>query len=420
MYLCPYRTAGGESSNTVDNPQSSGNQEEPLRAEELASCCSKSANEESSVGAHATANKQKEVVDWSDSNYADSLSLENGKILFAESKDLSQSALEPDDREDRDEEGSLRHKETEDVFHDIILKTSPNDEKILNMVADKEPEEQMEESRESSSIWDDNVNVPDHLTKHEGDMQNENKSARQGDVLEVMGLKTANMDFKDGETSEREVRTDAIMETRSVKKHKEPEILLETEEKVTTLGKTKLKTNQCGTITDTKWSQDKDEGFSAGNEKSEHDSGLKAVTKKLVISKHPKVHQVKAVPVVPPKPQHCRITALTLRQQQQDQHQAPSVRDRLDSDRGKDTAMKVVLQQDDICEGEHKKEGDKGGREREKPKCRGSERERGIDVERNSPLSICFDEAVAIATMRREKEREYEKERQRDWGNELQ
>lgn len=83
--------------------------------------------------------------------------------------------------------------------------------------------------------------------------------------------------------------------------------------------------------------------------------------------------------------------------------------------------MKALMQQDDVCEGEHKKDRDKGEREKEKPKLlRGGEREGERDVVRNSPLSMYFDEAVAIATMRRGKEKECEKERQREWGNEMQ
>lgn len=426
MCLCPCRTAAGESSSIADDPQSRDNNQQPLKAETSTYCCSKypvSADKESGVAADAIVNKQKEVVDRSDGTYADSLDSETVEVLFEESKDLFESASEPADREDRDKEEMHRYKETEDVIQDIVLKTSGNDERIWNIVADIEPEEEMEKSSKSSDIWDDHVDVAGEITKQEGDMQHEIKSAGQSDVVEVMGLKTAKVDFKDGETNEREVRTEVVKESRPVKKLEEPEIQLETEEKRAMLGKTEeLETNQCCVITNKRWSQDRGEGFSADKEKSERDSGLKAVGKKLVISKHPKVHQVKAVPVVPPKPQHCRITALTLRQQQQqEQYQAPSARDRLDSDRGKETAMKVVMQQDDICEGEHEKDGDKGSREKEKPKLRGGEREGGIDVRRNSPLSsMCFDEAVAIATMRREKEKEYEKERQRDWGNEMQ
>ncbi|XP_061549353.1 uncharacterized protein si:dkeyp-68b7.12 isoform X2 [Phycodurus eques] len=104
----------------------------------------------------------------------------------------------------------------------------------------------------------------------------------------------------------------------------------------------------------------------------------RGIGRQLVISKLPKVYQVKAVPVVPPKPQHCKLAARSLRQQQQQ-------RERRDTDAPDDVGA--------IC---------------------------GRDSPRNSPLSMCFDEAVAMATMRREKERESERERQRDWMGEVQ
>ena len=401
MFLCPCRTAAEENSSIVDNPQSSENKQ-PLKADALAYCCSKypaSADEESGVAADATGNK-KEVVDCSDSNYADRLGSETVMVLFAESKDFSERASEQVDGADRDKEEMHRYKETEGAIQHILLKTSGNYERIWNIV----PEEQMEEICESSDIWHNHVDVLGEITKQEGDMQNESKTAGQSD-MEVITLKTAKVDFKNGEPTE--VRTEAVKESRPVKKLEEPEIQLEMKEKGATLEKTEeLETNQRCIITDTTLSQDRGEGSSA-------DGGLKAVANKTVISKHPKVHQVKAVPVVPPKPQHCRITALTLRQQQQEQY-----RDRLDSDRGKETKMKVVMPQDDVCE--HEKDGDKWDREKDKTKVKGGEKEGGIDVRRNSPLSMCFDEAVAIATMRREKEKEYEKERKRDWGNEIQ
>lgn len=47
----------------------------------------------------------------------------------------------------------------------------------------------------------------------------------------------------------------------------------------------------------------------------------RGVGRMLVISKNPKIYQVKAVPVVPPKPKHCKFTALTIWQQQQPQPQ---------------------------------------------------------------------------------------------------
>ncbi|XP_068587443.1 rho GTPase-activating protein 30 [Cebidichthys violaceus] len=156
-----------------------------------------------------------------------------------------------------------------------------------------------------------------------------------------------------------------------------------------------------------------------GRKCEESDSSQGGVGRKLVISKHPKVYQAKAVPVVPPKPQHCKITALTLRQQQQQRDQ-------------RENTARVPTEQDKVWvgdgedEGRGRKErptlwgGEKGERERERR--RDGEENATRDSSRNSPLSMCFDEAVAKATMRREKEKECEKEkeRQREWGNEVQ
>ncbi|KAM9719847.1 uncharacterized protein ACNS7B_020502 [Menidia menidia] len=101
------------------------------------------------------------------------------------------------------------------------------------------------------------------------------------------------------------------------------------------------------------------------------DGGSEGVGRKLVVSRQPRVYQVKAVPVVPPKPQHCRMTALTLRQQQQQR------------DRREDGERLTLLRDRD--------------RRRD-----GAE---GAPANRHSAHSMCFDEAVAIATLRREKER---------------
>lgn len=152
-----------------------------------------------------------------------------------------------------------------------------------------------------------------------------------------------------------------------------------------------------------------------GRKCEESDGSPGGVGRKLVVSKHPKVYQVKAVPVVPPKPQHCKITALTLRQQQEQ-------RDRRDADRGRENST----EQEKVFAVDQGSDLDEGRANKEKPTLR--ERRRDGDesatreASRNSPLSMCFDEAVAIATMRRgkEKECEKEKERQREWGNEVQ
>ncbi|XP_054914332.1 rho GTPase-activating protein 30 [Poeciliopsis prolifica] len=111
------------------------------------------------------------------------------------------------------------------------------------------------------------------------------------------------------------------------------------------------------------------------------------VGRKLVVSKQPKVYQVKAVPVVPPKPQHCKITALTLRQQQQERERRDNALKERDGDGDSEAAEK-----------------------KDRPSMLREKRRDGLDAavrdtKRNSPLSMCFDEAVAIATLRREKER---------------
>ncbi|RVE61165.1 hypothetical protein OJAV_G00168070 [Oryzias javanicus] len=131
------------------------------------------------------------------------------------------------------------------------------------------------------------------------------------------------------------------------------------------------------------------------NDSGTGDISTRGVGRKLVVSKQPKVYQVKAVPVVPPKPQHCKITALTLRQQQ---------KERLEADKGRDGPPRVQPEPD-----REARDGAEESLERQERQITLRERRRdGADRDgssRNSPLSLCFDEAVAIATLRREKER---------------
>lgn len=171
------------------------------------------------------------------------------------------------------------------------------------------------------------------------------------------------------------------------------------------------------------------------------DTGLGRV---LVISKQAafKVYQVKAVPVVPPKPQHCRLTALSLRQQQQQQQG----REWRDADREKENLVKVAAERnknkekemeaetgrDKVCVGEQGTHGegeDESSGKKERWPFKGGEWEKrrdgdegGIrDMKRDSPISMCFDEAVAMATMKRGREKENsERERQRERGFEVQ
>ncbi|XP_034039305.1 rho GTPase-activating protein 30 isoform X2 [Thalassophryne amazonica] len=150
-----------------------------------------------------------------------------------------------------------------------------------------------------------------------------------------------------------------------------------------------------------------------GSRKCDETDGGQGVGRKLVISRQSpvKVYQVKAVPVVPPKPQHCKITALSIRQQQQ--------RDR------QENPPKILAFQERVCTGEPGE--DEVSSKRERQVLRGGDKKRdgddgaARDATRNSPFSMCFDEAVAIATLRREREKESEKERerQREWGYEV-
>ncbi|XP_072296526.1 rho GTPase-activating protein 30 [Eucyclogobius newberryi] len=114
---------------------------------------------------------------------------------------------------------------------------------------------------------------------------------------------------------------------------------------------------------------------------------VQGVGSKVVTSKPPKVYQAKAVPVVPPKPQHCKLTALMLRQQQQQQR----VHDDRRFSHGAEAEEQLNMA------------------------SRAAERRRdGEDTSRQSPQSMCFDEAVAIATLRRGKGRESERDRQKE------
>ncbi|XP_061587881.1 rho GTPase-activating protein 30 [Cololabis saira] len=144
----------------------------------------------------------------------------------------------------------------------------------------------------------------------------------------------------------------------------------------------------------------------------DRNSTSEGIGRKLIVSKQPKVYQVKAVPVVPPKPQHCKAAARHLRQRQQ--------RECREAESGKDNLQSVPAEQDKVGAGEQAEDGEDRSAQRKERPTPLKERERRRegaegavatrDSSRNSPLSMCFDEAVAMATMRREKERAREGE----------
>lgn len=385
---------------------------------------------------------------------------------------------------DSDEEDRNLNKEIEDMCQDMILEIKENDDKMWeesseegNQVkADIKSEEQMQEgSKEqdiavcstSSEIWDELEDIICEVIEEEESTKIEKQGAgesvaevseREEQVAKVSAEKPVQGD--EGRANETGVQMEVVEESTGTTEGKltETEMQQELEEKEINSTKTKgLDEAIQGkhVINDETQHYSREETVSTEKNKDdreradepqrklpstdlvrsdmkelkedrkcdESDSSRGGVGRKLVISKHPKVYQAKAVPVVPPKPQHCRITALTLRQQQQQ-------RERREADRGRENPLKIPTEQDTVCGGEQEKDGDEGMGNKEKPTLRGDEKEAERrrdgnenavrDTSRNSPLSMCFDEAVAIATMRREKEKVCEKERQRDWGNEVQ
>ncbi|KAM7379716.1 hypothetical protein PAMP_005247 [Pampus punctatissimus] len=336
-------------------------------------------------------------------------------------------------------------------------------------IADKKHEEKMEEHgrerdnalcRTNSNIWDEIENFICEIIEEEESKQGETKGVsegvdREGCVVQEINQIAIVEEEMINKTEDKIVEEQ--MET-TKEKHKDAEVQQEFEVKEINLAKKSEleKATQEEHVVNEK-EQDHDREEVERKEKDKADEQLTAynlasvdekhkqlkevksdvkeskegwkfeksqggVGRKLVITSSPvKVYQVKAVPVVPPKPQHCKITALTLRQQHQERER-------------RDAAYMLSKVQ---TEGEQEKDGDTeddGGEKKELSGLKGGEKEmerrmdgdEGAtrDMTRNSPVSMCFDVAVAMATMRREKEKECEKEkekeRQRDWGSEVQ
>ncbi|XP_036375357.1 rho GTPase-activating protein 30 [Megalops cyprinoides] len=162
----------------------------------------------------------------------------------------------------------------------------------------------------------------------------------------------------------------------------------------------------------------REEGRTEEEEKRERGAGMGAgLGRTVVCSKHsqPKVYLARAVPVVPPKPQLSKLAALNLRhqlQQRETERGREGERDReRERERGRDGDKEESRQEGEkdemIRDGERE-----GGSESEVEKCREEEGEVERELKRNSAVSICFDEAVARATERRERERERGREGQ--------
>ncbi|XP_026168959.1 rho GTPase-activating protein 30 isoform X2 [Mastacembelus armatus] len=399
--------------------------------------------------------------------------LQEPRDFSVESTEHPKSCVGEDTEEkDRDEEDRQAHTET---GQEEALEIKENDENMLGestgessegILDDKHEEQSHDSGKEqdsagsgkSSEIWDEIEEVICEVIEDEESEQAEREAAAEHRHVETVGEdkeqrstvseeKTAEVDERRTKKTDCSIEVEAeSMETTEVKL-KDPDSQKEFEEKETCFPKTNEQEAAQGKNDFNEEAQrhDRDEAVSKNQEKENNDkergdkqlrttpSGDKqlkedkseiktlqkgrkceksdssrgGVGRKLVITKNPKFYQVKAVPVVPPKPQHCKFTALTLRQQQQQQQRE---RSHSHSDRGRENLLKVLTEQDRVCAGEHGRDGGEKDRERRWDVDEGAAR----DSSRNSPLSMCFDEAVAIATMRREKE----KESQRDWGSE--
>ncbi|XP_073346587.1 LOW QUALITY PROTEIN: rho GTPase-activating protein 30 [Pagrus major] len=455
-----------EELSVVEEPRS--DKEEPLTSDESTHCCCADdplpSNDESSAVTDITVEEEEEVVDHPRGGYPPCHAV--SCVTHEELKDETEQprACVREDMNERDSgEGEDRnlYKEIEDTFQEMVLEMTENDENMheqsteegCEVLADIKHEEKMQEGGEeqgicgtSRDIWDEYEEVVCEVIEDEESEQAEREAAkervaREGDTIEdvkagedeeqiakVSGDEMVEADG--GETEDSEEETTEVTEEQIV----ETEMQQELEEKETNLPKMSEATQGKYAINDEAQHHDGEEVISKDKQNKERDDeqprtppsvdlvrldmkeskeGRKCeesdgspggVGRKLVVSKHPKVYQVKAVPVVPPKPQHCKITALTLRQQQQQ-------RDRRDADRERENSA----EQEKVFTLDQGSDLDEGRANKEKPTLRGGEKERERrrdgdesatrDASRNSPLSMCFDEAVAIATMRRQRER---------------
>ncbi|XP_028283093.1 rho GTPase-activating protein 30 [Parambassis ranga] len=459
----------GQAANGIQSPapeeQSKDAHSENAPTEASPPCCvelpmlSAEDTDESSTVADTEVEEEKEVVriplsDNPPPEVPQTTQKETTVVPLEESKDSIEhsDSVRLDTTERHSEEGE--EKETEDTCQQFVLEIKESDEKMWEApteggsanVADKTHKGGKEKETETGGdVWDVlEVVICEVIEESEQSVPGQADVVRDGEeqrIAKVSGHKM--VEDNEGETNKTELRIEEEDKTIEGKlsdsesqqeseeeedthlskrsdleksSHKKPTFNEEAQrgDREVVLEHTEKENNEqhrTQSSADKQLTDRKDLTESRKCEKS--DGRLGGVGRKLVISKQPKVYQVKAVPVVPPKPQHCKITALTLRQQQQQ-------RERRDADRGRDNTPRVPTEQEKVCAGEQMKDGDAWSTERkEKVVLRGGDRERRRDgaeaaTSRNSPLSMCFDEAVAIATMRREKERVREGEAEAD------
>lgn len=377
-----------------------------------------------------------------------------------EKKGGEDEEVEVEERElDKEIEDICQERERKESRSEIALDVEI---KESGEIADKKPEEKMEEDycktlcRTISNMWDELQEVVCEVIEDEESTQGERKAVEEGVDREVNVVEDVDqtamvsvekvVEVEEEMKNKTEDKIEVVEEPGETtqEKHKDPETQQEFEEKETNLPKTSelvvvlnegAKDHEREEV-EQKENKDKvTEHRTLPSSVHEKDKGLKEVKsdikesnearkwedipggvgRKLVITKQSpmKVYQVKAVPVVPPKPQHCKMTALTIRQQQERERREAA---KASTEGGEQKEKDGDVETDEgrgkmdllgITEKERRRDGDDGATR--------------DPTARNSPLSICFDEAVAIATMRREKEKECEKEKHRgSWGSEVQ
>ncbi|KAM9322614.1 uncharacterized protein KZ484_020765 [Pholidichthys leucotaenia] len=335
-----------------------------------------------------------------------------------EEKDFSLVSTEHISKEKDTEDDSRQYKEAEDMCEEIVLEIHESDDNMLEestdagdeMKADKSHERMIgdkeNEQRDGVEMVEDNQDEEELTVKVLGEENEaEGRVTNEGEVRIEGGkgsLERAEENLSNSEMPQK-FEDEAYLRKRresgkvnqevscsnKAEHHVGEEVVSEQPQKENNDSESSDEARRALTDEDKQFIEFRTD-MKESRECEKGDSSLEGVGRKLVIAKHPKIHQVKAVPVVPPKPQHCKITALTIRHQQLQ-------RERRDAEKGR-----APMEQDRACDGDEKME---------KPALRGGERRwdglegAARDTRRNSPLSMCFDEAVAIETMRREKER---------------
>ncbi|XP_062337519.1 uncharacterized protein si:dkeyp-68b7.12 [Osmerus eperlanus] len=353
--------------------------------------------------------------------------------LSPEVSDDMDGIVENGDKGDENDDGGRRDREDE-------LEGNENGGECIEVSEQDEREEETGgENGEMVNEKGEESDTTDEQTKHTC-TENERKA---DDIQTQVAIENSEIDLQRGNTMEKDVTEDGNREI--VVSHLDEDVILQEEREGWDSkdqdredegeGEEKMKEGQTQTFLEQSEGEPREiPTDTAGGSDAQVGLGPGLGRKVLVTKQTPKVHHVKSVPVVPPKPQHCRLTVLSIRHQHQERERKEADRDRqrVWDEQVKERDGEDGSECDKLCEREHaeQQEGQddsKGRREKQEPQeGEGGRRREGDDwggkeMARRSPISRCFDEAVAMATMMRGREKECaERERQRERGKEAQ